>query len=303
MSHTRRLEHTPPRRSTEHPTVPPSVAPLQFPTREVVVEAMRAFSVNPFGFVPTAKFWRETGVLTTAVSGNEILRRCVDGGLLLPPSDLFGAPHGYLPGPAAFKHKIHHPPIRGLPALPTFEEITCNARVRALSRFAQLMIEEGVPSPQKVSDVLNIQTSTVSTFLASLAEQGFITHDGPQILPTDKMEIFIDRPGFVAQATARIQTATPEFRSAFKTRRAEAEQVFQNISDDLRALVASHPGQTTHELFCLAQKAEGLLPDGTSKAIFSRWLERLTEQFILSARRERQGPVRFVQRYFAQDTR
>jgi len=99
-------------------------------------------------FVPTAKFWRETGVLTSAVSGNEILRRCVDGGLLLPPSDLFGAPHGYLPGPAAFKHKIHHPPIRGLPALPTFEEITCNARVRALSRFAQLMKRE-FPLPRR----------------------------------------------------------------------------------------------------------------------------------------------------------
>jgi hypothetical protein len=271
--------------------------PLTFPAREVVVEALRVFASNPFGFEPKDRFWREVGVLPTVVSKNTLLGDCLRSGLLLPPGEIFGVPHGYLPGPAAFERGAHGTPISQLPQRPHVEEILHNARARALTLFVTLLCEEGCPTPKRIATFLNLPAGAGSTFLTSLKDAGLITVDSLRIIPTENMAEFLGRPNLVAEVTALTRTFDPTVNNAFKSKRAKADELFRSISEPLKTLIQENPGRTTHELFSLAQASGTWLPPEVTKAVFTGWLDKLVAQSILTRTRQRQGPVRFVELY------
>ena len=275
------------------------VASLQFPIRDVVAEALRVFATNPLGFEPKGPFWREIGALPSVASRDGILRTCLNAGLLLPPGEMFGAPCGYIPGPAAFACGLHFPPISGLSTRPSAEEITHHARTRVLSRFIKLLTEEATPSPSKVAIFLNLPAIAGAQVLTSLESEGLITNTESGLIPTEKMEYLIGEPGLVQRMTANTANGASPHRSVYKTKRAEAEQVFQSIKEPLLSLVAGHPGRTAHELFAIVTEIDGWLPAGTTKPMFIRWLDKITEESLLSLTRQRQGPVRIIQLYYA----
>ncbi len=261
------------------------------------MEAIRTFASNPFGFEPRPRFWREIGALPSVVSNDTIMRECVAAGLLLPPSEIFGVTSGYLPGPAVFERDIHRMPIPGLPERPSLEEITHNARTRVLSRFLSLITENGCPSPQKVATSLNLPVDAGPALITSLKTAGLITVHDSRILPSEKMEELLGRPGLVEEVTEKTQSFDRTFVNAFKAKRAEAERVFQDRSEPLRLIVSSHPDRTAHELFAIVTTMDSWLPEGTTKAIFTGWLDKLAQQGALRIARRRQGPVRIVALY------
>jgi hypothetical protein len=272
--------------------------PLTFPARDVVIEAARVFATNPFGFEPKSRFWREIGATCGVEVRQSILRNSLHSGLLLPPGDLFGAPHGYLPGPAAFAREASIASIPGLPDRPSAEEILHNARARTLSRVVQLITENGQPSASDVATALNLPPGTADKVVASLQQEGFLSLHQSRLLPTDKMEYFLGQPGLVERIKSRAPSAESGRASSYHTKRAEAEKVFQTVRDPLLRLVSDRPGSTAHELFAMTPTIGDWMPAETSKAQFIRWLDKLVEQSALVAQRQRQGPVRIVQLYY-----
>jgi hypothetical protein len=212
---------------------------------------------------------------------------------------MFGAPYGYIPGPAAFACGLHFSPISGLSTRPSAEEITHHARTRVLSRFIKLLTEEAKPSPSKVATFLNLPASAGAQVLTSLESEGLITITESGLIPTEKMEHVLGDSGLVQRITTNTANGPSAHRSVYKTKRAEAAQVFQSIKEPLRSLVARHPGRTAHELFAMVNEMDSWLPDGTTKPMFIRWLDKLTEEAVLSLTRQRQGPVRILQLYYA----
>lgn len=275
-----------------------NVTPLTFPVRDLVIEVARVFATSPFGFEPKSRFWREIGATCGVEVRQSILRNSSHSGLLLPPGDLFGAPHGYLPGPAAFAREASIASIPGLPDRPSAEEILHNARSRTLSRVVQLITENGQPSASDVATALNLPPGTADKVVASLQQEGFLSVNESRLLPTDKMEYFLGQPGLVERIKSRAPSAESGRATSYHTKRAEAEKVFQTVRAPLLRLVSDRPGSTAHELFAMTPTIGDWMPAETSKAQFIRWLDKLVEQSALVAQRQRQGPVRIVQLYY-----
>ena len=274
------------------------LTPLTFPVRDVVIEVARVFSTNPFGLELKPRFWREIGATCGVEARASLLRNSEQSGLLLPPGDLFGAPHGYLPGPAAFAREESIPSIPGLPDRPSAEEILHNARARTLLRVLQLITENGQPSAADVATALNLRPGTAEKVVGSLQQDGFLSVSDSRLLPTDKMESFLGEPGLVERIASRAQSGELGRASNFHAKRAEAEQLFQTIRAPLLSLVSDRPGLSAHELFIIAPAICDWMPAETSKAQLIRWLDKLVQQSVLVAQRQRQGPVRIVQLYY-----